>query len=200
MKKYVWLTVFIGMVLVLSGCLDGNRSKNRHYASINNLKQIGLALMMYADDNRGNFPAPGARGKDNRPDVVGGLDCLIRHDYLCDFNVYIMPYDTMGKIAGNKASFDPVENCSYAYFGSGVAAGAVSGDFPIAIEKPWRLPASSTKLAVLFADGSGRSIEIPGVSSKSCREVAEILMGLNSFTDKEKKLLRENAVTADELR
>ena len=196
MKKYVVLTVFIGMVLVLSGC--GNRRRAQHGASISNLKMIGIALMQYADDNREKFPAPGARGKDNRPDVVGGLDCLIRHEYLCDYNFYIMPYDTMGKIAEGK--FNLVENCSYAYFGSGVVSGDFSGDFPIVIEKPWRLPASSDKIAVLFADGSVRSIDIPEVSRKSCREVAEILISLGSLTDKEKNTLRENASTADELR
>ena len=197
MKKYLFLIAVASVVFSLVGCSD---QKNMHFSSISNLKLIGLALTMYADDNAENFPAPVALGKNKRPDAVAGLDVLIYNGYLEDLKVYVTRYDSMGKAAVDDGSFDPVENCSYAYFGRGVKSGAVSADFPLAIEKPWRLPSVNTNVAVLFADGSVRSVEIPNANRKSCREVAEILITRGSLQEKEKKLLRENAALADELR
>ena len=197
MKKCLSLLAVASVVFSLVGCSD---QKYNHISSINNLKQIGVALTMYADDNGEKFPAPVARGKNKRPDAVAGLDVLIYNGYLEDFEVYVSRYDSMGKAAVDAGSFDPVENCSYAYFGRGAVAGVVSADFPLAIEKPWRLPSVNKVVAVLFADGSVRSVEIPNANRKSCREIAEILITRGSLQEKEKKLLRENAALADELR
>lgn len=197
MKKSL-LLLGCAVIIIFSGCLG--REKSRRSMSMSNLKQISLALVIYAQDNKDLFPTPPARGKNGALDLVAGFDLLVRNEYLVDMNVYIAPYDTLGKVAVSAESFDPVENCSYVYTGHGFASGC-SPDVPIAFEKPWRLPSKFDKIVVAFANGSVREFDIPGVSSKSCREIVDIIIcQSSSISGKEQALLRKNAELADKLR
>ena len=167
----------------LEAALQG-RTKNLQQASINNLKQIGVAIMMFAMDNRERFPE--------------SLKDLVSKSYLTDCRCYISPFDKKS-VAGSAADFDPVKNCSYAYFGMGVVAGNFGSGVPIAIEKPWCLPENSNSIAVLYADGSAKIVQIPNVNKKSCLEVVEIILKGTQKGSAGESILK-NAGTADSLR
>ena len=145
--------------------------------SISNLKQMGMALVQYAGDNRERFPSPVARQskRSSAPSKYSSIDVLYTQKYLRNANVYIAGFDKQSvKAAGN--SFDPAKNSSYAYIGYGIICGNYSSEFPLLFEKPWLLPENWDKIAVCFVDGSCRIITIPGVSKMSCRQVVEYLL------------------------
>ncbi len=162
----------------VGGMLGFSKSMDRaQKASINDLKQIGLALMMYAQDNREKFPSPVARQSYNTsaPSKYSSIDVLYGFEYLSDADAYIAEFDKQS-VKASFGNFDPAKNSSYAYIGYNIIAGNYGDGFPIVFEKPWLLPENWDKIAVCFADGSVRIVTIPGVSKMSCRQVVEYLL------------------------
>ena len=200
MKKIITLLLLCsGVAIIFAGC--GSAERSQRAQSLNNLKAIGIGMMMYANDHAEYFPAPPARAKDGSVNLTAGLEMLL-NGYLIELTNYIMPYDQIGSVATSAEAFDQVENCSYAYLGHRAVSGKTSSAFPLAMEKPWRLPANFEQIAVLFTDGSVRAIDCPGVSKKSCREVVEFIISNHgsALKESEKELLRSNADLADKLR
>ncbi len=137
---------------------DMVNSKVMRTAAIVNLKNIGIAMVRFADDHRGRFPE--------------NLKELITERYLTDGKSLISPFDKKS-VAGSATDFDPVKNCSYVYLAAGMINGHYGSDFPVVFEKPWLMPAKSDSIPVLFADGSSRFFQIPDVNNRSCREIVE---------------------------
>ena len=71
------------------------------------LKQLGLALRMYAQDNDGWFPPE---------DGAAGLNYLIEGKYLDDRSIYVCP--GRSRPAGKFQELTE-ENCDYIYYGGG---------------------------------------------------------------------------------
>ena len=139
-------------------------------ASSNNLKQIGMGLMSYANDHQEQLPS--------------SLNELVSTNVLTDFKVYIAPSDTKSTIG--EGELKP-ENCSYAYIGRSVKYGT---SVPVAFEKPWLLSEESSKINVLFADGHVSTVTINGVAKMNCRQVVEELTRENPDKTLTEQLLK----------
>ncbi|MDD3886988.1 MAG: NINE protein [Victivallaceae bacterium] len=89
---FVMLLLPAGMLLPAIGTARGSA---RNIACVNNLKQIGLAITMYADDHDGQLPA--AQGENGMEEMEDELDDIISENcFKCPENgegcyVYIRP-------------------------------------------------------------------------------------------------------------
>jgi prepilin-type processing-associated H-X9-DG protein len=111
---------------------------------LSNLKQIGLALALYADDYQGHLPPQNG---------VKGLDFLLRPDILNETNVpdfFHCPKDTKRRVAriGEPLTED---TCSYIYVGGVWLREPATNAVPICWDKPENH--GSQGLNVLFNDG-----------------------------------------------
>jgi prepilin-type processing-associated H-X9-DG protein len=68
------LLVVIGIIAVLIGILLPALNRAREQAKstqcLSNLRQLGIAIVMYCNDNKGAFPAPGSRGTPDTADWI----------------------------------------------------------------------------------------------------------------------------------
>ena len=119
-----------------------------------NLKQIGLALRMYAADNTGHFPS--------------ALEAVAGAGYLASLKAFTC-HDTVTTPAGSVEEFDPERHCDFVYRGrnmTGTCGGHPAKKTIIAHSKPGNHPGH---FHVLFADGS-----VPGCCrSGSIQEIAK---------------------------
>ena len=115
------LLVVIAIIAILAAmllpALQTARERGRRGSCISNLKQIGTALMQYAQDNREKMPAGNCRasstvssaldvalavGKSTdgdpaaggKADFVQGYNVMIGQEYLSDYGVYVCPSST----------------------------------------------------------------------------------------------------------
>ena len=126
------------MISVLLPALNRAREQANRVKSASNLRQIGLAAMMYANTNKGKLP----------PDLA----TMYKQEDLTP-SVFINPRSsTAPPPAGTPdAMADWVEQHSdYVYVGRGRDIGAVGADAPIAYEK---LEDNTEGVNVLFGDG-----------------------------------------------
>lgn len=94
------LLVVIAIIAILSAMLVPTLSRARESARrtscMNNLKQIGLAIMIYAQDYEDNIPFDGETdvnfGIKYRPlNMYYGLGKLIEKNYLTELKIYVCP-------------------------------------------------------------------------------------------------------------
>ena len=141
-----------------------------------NLKQVGMAITMYAGMHDETCP----------PDLTAlarenpGLNRLL-----------VAPYDR-GRRSGSDSEIG-ADNSSIVYLGKGVRLNAVSnpGTVPVAFEKP-DLQGPNGECFVLYCDGHA---ELKNVRGKTCRAIAEELLVSNFFPARQTIL--DNAAAAD---
>lgn len=147
-------------------------SPGHRMASVNNLKQLGLALELYMNSSTsGRRPSGVLNGRNALTDPAAAFAILFTEGHMSDANVYIAPFDVKSRraVQGQKFTFD---NTSYVY----IYVSSFASKAPVMFEKPWIIPANENRIAVLYADGHVEVKTIQDVSKKSCREVLEILL------------------------
>ncbi len=98
----VWLALYFVIVqLTLSAVSIINESyseSSRKVKCASNLKQLGVALFMYSEDNNGHFPDR---------DGDAGLEMLWQQHYVTDYNIYLCPStsDSAPKSGSVKSSY-----------------------------------------------------------------------------------------------
>ena len=173
--------------------MEAARFRAQMSNSTANLKMIGLALIMYSNDNRDYFPED--------------LSAIVAGDYLggdakyCS-RVLIAPFDKISKPAAND-KIQP-QNTSYAYImdkSVGMASLQSPGQMPVAFEKPWIMPDMAKGVNVLYADGHVEFVQIDNVNKMSCQSVVSYLLQRNNRRPEaaDQKLL-QNAAKIDRQR
>jgi prepilin-type processing-associated H-X9-DG protein len=145
-SRKMWLFVILSAAIVaaivilmplLSPPSDRDFPKARCQS---NLHQIGIALLMYADDNNGRFPQAGG---------AEGLNYL-RRDYVKSPTIFHCPTDKIRHKLVSDASLDE-DHCSYVYFGGIRHSKTDTNTIPVCWDKPENH--GSQRLNVLFNDG-----------------------------------------------
>ena len=161
------------LVPVFSGIQS---TKMRKTACASNLKQIGLALKMYAMDHKDKYPTE---------NNTVGLNKLIKEDYLTDLSVYVCPSSkTVKGIKDLKEA-----NSSYIYIGDFIEGDG--HDIPVAFDK------FGNKIGfinILFQDGHVATMP---TKAKNCKELIENLAKRSKFKPAVLKKLKEKAKQID---
>lgn len=135
--------IAIGAAMLLPA-LNSARERARSVSCLNNMKQIGTALMMYAADNEHHFPP--AAGED-------GLELLRKGEYITEEKVFTCPSDED-------------EGFNYVYVGNGLRNGEAGECVPVLL---CSCHEKNNQLNVLYAAGNVRSVRL-SAPVKSCRE------------------------------
>ncbi|MBE6363745.1 MAG: DUF1559 domain-containing protein [Lentisphaerae bacterium] len=171
------LLVVIAIIAILAAmllpALQTARERGRRGSCISNLKQIGTALIQYAQDNREKMPAGNCRQSSTTATArnvelatakcIEGFNVLIGHEYLSDYGVYVCPSSTATTGTGAEGSLTVTGgtvNVSYGYI-PGYIAGNNGSESAIAADFDGTncgdAKTSHTNYGnILFADGSSR--------------------------------------------
>ena len=192
MKKFMIAVFMLSMMISAvafpglpssTGALIGAKNYGAQQDSLNNLRQIFTGITMYTAASDDMLPA----------------DFSALASYVGGGRIFVAAFDKKSKPASGN-DIKPA-NTSFAYVGNLGRINALSnpGAVPLAFEKPWLLPASQNRLAVLFADGRVESIHLPPKTPKTCRAVVNFLN--KKITDKNlKNKLVKNAAAEDKAR
>lgn len=168
---------------VPTNALIAAKNRGGQQDSINNLRQIFTGINMYIAANDDMLPA----------------DFSALASYVGGGRIFVAAFDKKSKPAsGNEIK---PANTSFAYVGNLGRINALrnAAAVPLAFEKPWLLPPSQTRIAVLFADGRVESIQLPANTPKTCRGVVRFLA--EKLADKNLKAkLNKNAAAEDKVK
>ncbi len=165
------------LATVLPAALGKARTKARRISCMSNLKQIGLALKMYAMDHKDKYPAG---------NNVVGLKKLIKKDYLTDLSVYVCPDSKAVKTTTKELK---EANSSYIYLG-GFTEGD-GADIPVVFDK---LDSNKKTINILYQDGHVAAL--PN-KFRNCEGLINHLAKTSSFKAEILKKLQEKAKEAD---
>lgn len=199
------LLVVIAIIAILAAmllpALQTARERGRRGSCISNLKQIGTALMQYAQDNREKMPAGSCRKSSTdstelkvmldkdfeaADGAVRGYNVLVGHEYLSDYAVYTCPSSTATIGTAETTVTVSGDNCTLSYgYIPGYIAGNNGSESAIAADFDGNncgtAKTSHTNYGnILFADGSSRGFN-----------------GQDWFTRANTGFVAENADTAD---
>ena len=144
--------LFLGVATFMPSTKSA-RPRARITNSANNLKQIGLALRLYADDHAGKFPPKAG---------IGGIAFLVPNNRYIEFGSLFANPNNVDTSAGGDTLDE--ENTHYAYLGSKMNNNmSPSEEIPLAIEKPYK--DMKGKLNVLYLDGHVKLFEVGEVET-----------------------------------
>jgi len=108
-----WAVVVITMMfgLLLYPVLIRAREQRNRAICMNNLKQIRLAMMLYSNTSREEYPCDSSRS-------TLGSYALMTNDYQSSFKTWVCPSD-LGVVIGSPSKPFTSRNVSYAYGGFG---------------------------------------------------------------------------------
>lgn len=164
------LLVVIAIIAILAAmllpALQSARERGRRGSCISNLKQMGTALMQYAQDNREKMPVGTCRGTTVAVTVseagsAAGLEVLRANEYLADYGVYVCPSSTVSAEDETKALTytGGDDNLAYGYI-AGYVAGNYGSESALGADLDGTKANKKTNHTsygnVLFADGSTR--------------------------------------------
>jgi len=104
------LAVVFLLLLILVPQLGKAREKSRRVGCESNLKQLGLAVNMYAEENQGRCPVDS-----EPPTLVGSWQLLGKYKYLTSAKVLLCPSDRRGSWPAESFNVLTVTNISYSY-------------------------------------------------------------------------------------
>jgi len=132
------LPLLAGMMLP---ALVGAREKAQQISDIGNLKQIGLALTLWSDDNDGTYPE----------------DLGATMEYIRDGKVFVCPASKT--VPPTTAEEIRAGRCDYLYFGKGIVQKDLKhpSELPMACTKPGLL--KNGHINVVYADGHAEGYE-----------------------------------------
>lgn len=146
---------------------------------MSNLKQIGLAMKMYAMDHKDKYPTG---------NNAVGLSKLIKEDYLTDLPIYVCPNSKAIKAAKGSKELKE-ENSSYIYIGDFVEGDGAN--IPVAFDK---LDRGKRVINILYQDGH---VGLLPNRFHNCRELIKHLAKTSSFKPAVLKKLQEKAKQID---
>ena len=189
MKKFMIAVFMLSMMISAvafpglsapTNALIGAKNYGAQQDSLNNLRQIFTGINMYVAANDDMLPA----------------DFSALASYVGGGRIFVAAFDKKSKPAsGNEIK---PANSSFAYVGNLGRINALNNPsaVPLAFEKPWLLPASQSRLAVLYADGRVESLHLPPQTPKTCVAVVNFLS--KKISDKNlKNKLNKNAAAED---